>query len=78
MTVGDFAVIYTTLARPPKVKLTICICTAPALFLWINTEARHHGVAQMPLAANDYPEALKHDCFLDGVYPFDVRTTTAS
>ncbi|MBT2186601.1 hypothetical protein [Sphingobium nicotianae] len=34
------------------------------LFAWINTDARYHGIAQVPLAANDHA-ALKHACFLD-------------
>lgn len=64
MTPGHLYVIHTTLASPPKDKLTICICAADTLFVWINTEARRHGVGQFPLKKGDH-SALSHDCHLD-------------
>ena len=57
-------VIHTALARPPKDKLTVCICAAENLFFWINTKPQRHGVGQLALAAADHG-ALSHDCFLD-------------
>jgi hypothetical protein len=62
--VGHVYVVNTTLARPPKDKLTICICAAENLFFWINTQPRTHGVGQFALRSADHP-ALTRDCFLD-------------
>lgn len=64
MIAGHVYVIYTVLARPPKDKLTICICATENLFFWINTNSQRHGVGQLPLVAADHG-ALTHDCFLD-------------
>ncbi len=64
MIVGDVYVVYTALARPPKDKLSICICASDNLFFWINTKAQRHGVGQFPLFAADHA-ALTHGCFLD-------------
>jgi hypothetical protein len=62
--VGHVYVVNTTLARPTKDKLTICICADDDLFFWINTAARPHGVGQFALAADDH-KALTHACHLD-------------
>ena len=55
MNVGRVYVVRTTLSRPPKDKLTICICSSEDLFFWINTDPRSHGVGQLQLAATDLP-----------------------
>jgi hypothetical protein len=62
--VGHVYVIHTTLARPPKDKITVCICAAENLFFWINTNPQRHGIGQLPMTAADHA-ALSHDCFLD-------------
>jgi hypothetical protein len=62
--VGHVYVVNTTLARPAKDKLTICICAGDNLFFWINTDPRPHGVGQFALAADDHA-ALTRDCHLD-------------
>ena len=64
MNVGHLYVVNTTLTRPPKDKLVICVCPASKLFIWINTLPRQHGVAQLQLAAVDHG-ALTHECYLD-------------
>lgn len=64
MTLGHVYVVYTVLARPPKDKITLCICAADNLFFWINTNPQRHGIGQLQLAAADH-DALSHDCFLD-------------
>lgn len=64
MNLGHLYVVFTTLTRPPKDKLAICICPSSNLFIWINSDPRHHGVAQMPLAATDH-DALTKACYLD-------------
>lgn len=64
MILGRIYVIYTTLARPPKDKLALCICSAENLFFWINTNSQRHGIGQFQLTATDH-DALSHDCFLD-------------
>lgn len=64
MTEGHVYIIYTTLARPPKDKIAICICAADNLFFWINTNPQRHGIGQLPLAEADHG-ALSRDCFLD-------------
>jgi hypothetical protein len=61
---GCVYVVRTTLSRPPKEKLTVCISSDEALFFWINTDPRSHGVGQLALAATDHP-ALSHSCYLD-------------
>jgi hypothetical protein len=61
---GHVYVVRTVLAKPPKPKITICVCDAENLFLWINTEPRTHNVGQFALAAMDH-SALTHDCYLD-------------
>lgn len=64
MIAGHVYVVYTALARPPKDKLTVCVCAADNLFFWINTRPQRHNIGQLPLVAADH-EALSHDCFLD-------------
>ena len=64
MNVGHVYVVRTTLTRPPKDKITICICAAENLFFWINTDPRPHGVGQLQLVASDH-DALTHECYLD-------------
>lgn len=64
MIAGDVCVVYTALARPPKDKITVCICATEKLFFWINTKPQHHGIGQVALAAADHV-AFTHDCFLD-------------
>jgi hypothetical protein len=64
LNLGHVYVVYTTLARPPKDKITICVCAVNGFFLWINTEPRQHGIGQFPLARADHA-CLTHDCFLD-------------
>lgn len=64
MNVGHVYVVNTTLARPTKDKITICICAADDLFFWINTDPRPHGVGQFALEAADHA-ALTHACHLD-------------
>jgi hypothetical protein len=62
--VGKVYVVYTVLAKPPKDKITICVCAAENLFLWINTNPRSNAVGQFALTARDH-SALTHDCYLD-------------
>lgn len=64
MTVGHIYVIDTALARPPKEKITVCICTSDNLFFWINTKPARHGDGQLPLSKGEH-FYLTHDCFLD-------------
>jgi hypothetical protein len=64
MNVGRVYVVRTNLSRPPKDKLTVCICSNENLFFWINTDPRSHGVGQFTLSATDHP-ALSHSCYLD-------------
>lgn len=64
MITGHVYVIYTALARPPKDKLTVCICGNEKMFFWVNSDPRRHGVGQFALAAADHSN-LTHDCFLD-------------
>ena len=64
MNVGHVYVVHTSLARPPKDKLTVCISVSENLFFWINTQPAHHGLGQLPLEARDH-SALTHDCYLD-------------
>ena len=65
MNVGHVYVVLTTLSRPPKDKITLCICAASNLFFWINTRPRPHGIGQVALRADDHRQALTHDCYLD-------------
>lgn len=64
MIVGNLYVVFTVLAKPPKDKLSICICAAENLFFWINTQAASHGIGQLQLEKTDHG-ALTHSCFLD-------------
>lgn len=61
--IGNVYVVRTVLSNPPKDKITICVCTADNLFLWINTEARQRD-GQMLLTAADH-SSLDRDCYLD-------------
>jgi hypothetical protein len=56
--------VYTVLTNPPKKKIVLCVSVGDSLFLWINTEARRHGVGQLQLCADDHGR-LEHDSFLD-------------
>jgi hypothetical protein len=62
--VGHVYVVRTVITKPPKHKITICVCAAENLFLWINTKPRQHDVGQFALTARDHA-ALTHDCYLD-------------
>ena len=64
MNVGHVYVVNTTLARPTKDKITVCICAISDLFFWINTDARSHGVGQFSLTAEDH-QSLTRACYLD-------------
>jgi hypothetical protein len=76
--VGHVYVVYTVLTKPPKNKITICVCTAENLFLWINTKPRPHDVGQFALRTRDHA-ALTHDCYLDcaRVTTFGAELTSA-
>ena len=62
--VGHVYIVYAVIAKPPKDKITICVCAAENLFLWINTKPRRDAVGQFALTAMDHA-ALTHDCYLD-------------
>jgi hypothetical protein len=62
--IGNVYIVFTTLSRQPKDKITICISTQPDLFFWINTAPHFSGESQLPLSPSDH-HALTHDCFLD-------------
>lgn len=64
MSVGHIYVIDTSLARPPKEKITLCICAADGFFFWINTKPAMHGHGQFQLTKADH-HYLTHDCYLD-------------
>lgn len=64
MTAGHVYVVFTTLARPPKDKLTLCLCAAEGLFFWINSNPNRSGIGQFQLGADDH-SALTKACFLD-------------
>jgi hypothetical protein len=76
--VGHVYVVYTVLTKPPKNKITICVCAAENLFLWINTKPRPHDVGQFALTGTDHA-ALTHDCYLDcsRVTTFGAELTSA-
>ncbi len=64
MILGHLYVVSTTLTRPPKDKLAICVCSERNLFVWINTNPRPHGVGQFKIVGNSH-NALTHDSHLD-------------
>lgn len=64
MNLGHLYVVHTTLSKPPKDKLVICVCAEANLFMWINSLERPHGDGQMPLVQNEH-SALSKACFLD-------------
>ena len=64
MIAGHVYVVHTVLARPPKDKLILCICSVESLCFWINTNPQRHGLGQFALTAADHG-ALTRDCFLD-------------
>jgi len=62
--VGHVYIVNTILSRPKKDKITLCVCAADNLFMWLNTEPRARGVGQFKLQSDDHT-ALSHDCYLD-------------
>src|SRR5215204_6290761 len=64
MIVGHVYVVRTTLTRPPKNKIVVCVSAEENLFFWFNTEARRHGIGQLLIAAHSH-RALSRDCYLD-------------
>ncbi len=64
MILGHVYVVPTALTKPPKDKLTICVCIEQNLFMWFNTRPRSHGHGQLFIEAAEHP-ALTHDCYLD-------------
>lgn len=61
---GHVYIVRTTLTKPPKDKIVVCICAADNLFFWINTMPRAHGVGQLKLQPSDHA-ALSRECYLD-------------
>jgi hypothetical protein len=61
---GHVYVVFTTLTKPPKDKIVLCICDEKNLFVWFNTKAQRHGAGQLKCAAGDHT-ALTRDCYLD-------------
>lgn len=51
MITGHIGIVYTTLTKPPKDKITLCLCADENLFFWINTDPRQRGVGQFALTA---------------------------
>jgi len=62
--IGNVYIIPTNLAKPPKSKFALCVCTNNNLFVWINTDKRSHGKDQLPLKAGCH-ELIRHDSYLD-------------
>jgi hypothetical protein len=59
MTLGHVYVINTTLTRPPKKNIVLCVDAKEMLFFWFNTLPRPHGVGQLACSAADH-RALDH------------------
>ena len=62
--VGHIYIVSTNLTRPPKDKITLCICSTDNYFLWFNSEARIHGVGQFIVTEADHV-ALTKNSYLD-------------
>lgn len=50
--------------EPPHRKLGIIVSERANWICWFNSNARFHGVAQMPVAANEH-QVCTRDCYLD-------------
>jgi hypothetical protein len=61
---GHIYVVKTVLAKTPKAKFALCVCSASGYFVWINTLASPHGKDQLQLPAGCH-ELIRHDSHLD-------------
>jgi hypothetical protein len=61
---GHVYIVRTTLTKPPKDKIVVCICATNNLFFWINTNPQTHGIGQLQVKSTDHG-ALTRDCYLD-------------
>lgn len=61
---GNIYVYYCAWLDPPHDKIGLCICDQRNWVFWFNSEARFHGIAQLPIAARSHA-AIPKDCFLD-------------
>lgn len=78
LVVGNLYYIWCSFIQPPHEKISICICDERPLFFWVNTAARHHQIAQIPIAAGE-TGGIVSDCFIDGssvktASPIDLGT----
>jgi hypothetical protein len=67
-----------TWINPPHPKIILCICDERCWGFWFNSEARSHGIGQLPVSPEDHRAAITRDCFLDlssvkAVRPQEVR-----
>jgi hypothetical protein len=64
MNLGHVYVVRTTLSKPPKDKIVLCVCDQQNLFFWFNTKPSPRGVGQLLCEPTDH-NALTHQCYLD-------------
>lgn len=71
---GYVYVIFCSWINPAHDKISLCISTEHNWFFWFNSDAKHHGIGQLP-APNGCHPAITKDCFLDlsGVKTFTPK-----
>jgi hypothetical protein len=56
---------YCQWIEEPHHKRCICFCPERHWVFWFNSEARIHGIGQLPVKQTEHPNGLTKDCFLD-------------
>jgi|LakMenE18May11ns_1017448.scaffolds.fasta_scaffold9854580_2 hypothetical protein len=62
--VGNLYYIRCSFIVPPHEKISICVCDETPYFLWVNTNAKFHGIAQV-LLPNGVTPGITHDSYAD-------------
>lgn len=63
--VGFLHVYYCNWIKKPHDKIAICVCRQRRWVFWFNSDAKFHGVGQLPCTPADHPGCITKSCFLD-------------
>lgn len=68
--------------KPQHPKILLCACGDANWGFFFNSEARTHGIGQLPCTPADNPGVISKDCFLDlsgmkAMTPRDVANAAA-
>lgn len=62
--IGNLYYIRCSYIVPPHEKISICVCDKTPYFIWVSTNAKFHGIAQILLRAG-ITDGIIHDSYAD-------------